>query len=335
MSNVNWRLLIRRRDHTFQPPSPEITARYGAPNACTECHDDRSPEWASAQLDRWYGDAGRARRQRALLVADAFYGAAAQSPEAPRLLASLLADRTQGVLVRASAADALGRLLPSGLASASRTESQTSFAEEGRGAAPRAEGSAAGSRPPAPAKASRSEVPLATFVNALIGGAADPEPGVRAVAVHALGLTGDARARIPVVARLTDSARLVRVRAAEALLALGVARLPAAAGEALARAQDEYAASLQTFPDRAEDHASLGWLEMERGAENRAIEALERALALDPAQWRAQVLLGIIDARHARYGAALDRWRAVKRAQPAYPNIDRLIAEAVRRQAAP
>ena len=31
MSDVNWRLLIRRRDHTFQPPVPENTAQFGIP----------------------------------------------------------------------------------------------------------------------------------------------------------------------------------------------------------------------------------------------------------------------------------------------------------------
>ena len=44
MSDVNWRLLNRRRDHTFQAPVPENTARFGIPNACTTCHEDRSPE---------------------------------------------------------------------------------------------------------------------------------------------------------------------------------------------------------------------------------------------------------------------------------------------------
>lgn len=324
MANVNWRLLIRRRDHTFQAPAPEITARYGAPNACTECHDNRSPEWASAQLDRWRaGDASR--RQRALRVADAFYAAADRQDTAPKQLATLLADRTQGVLVRASAADALGRLLAQGAASGPRTESQTSFADAAASPARSRAESTPGSPP----------IEAGAFVNALIGGAADPEPMVRAMAARALGLTADARATMPLAARLNDPARVVRVRAAEALLALGVARLPGAAGEVLTRAQDEYAASLQTFPDRAEDHAALGWLEMERGADARATAALERAASLDPAQPRAQVLLGILDARAGRYDAALDRWRAVRRAQPAYPNIDRLIDEATRRQTPP
>ena len=31
MSDANWRLLTRRRDHTFQPPVPETTTGYGIP----------------------------------------------------------------------------------------------------------------------------------------------------------------------------------------------------------------------------------------------------------------------------------------------------------------
>ena len=32
------------------------TARFGIPNACTTCHDERSPEWAARQMDEWWGD---------------------------------------------------------------------------------------------------------------------------------------------------------------------------------------------------------------------------------------------------------------------------------------
>jgi len=330
MSNVNWRLLIRRRDHTFQAPVPEITARYGAPNACTECHDDRSPEWAAGWLDRWYGPRDRERRVRALAIADGFYGAAERNPAALTTLASMLVDRTRGALVRASAADALGRLLAEPGRSAATTESQTSFADEERGAGI---GAGPASRSPAtPAAASTTAAARPELVNALIGGAADPEPMVRAMATRALGLLGQPRATAPLAARLTDAARLVRVNAAEALLNLGVVQFTGAQGTALVRAQDEYAASLQAFPDRPDDHVALGWLEMQRGHEPQAIAALDRALGLEPGHLRARVLLGIIDARHERYAEALDRWREVKRADPSYPNIDRLIEEAERRK---
>ena len=73
MSDVNWRLLNRRRDHTFAPPVPEMTAAYGAPNPCTTCHDNRSPEWAASVMDRWYGDG--ARRRAVVATANIMYAA--------------------------------------------------------------------------------------------------------------------------------------------------------------------------------------------------------------------------------------------------------------------
>ena len=67
MSDVrNWRLLIRRRDHTFQAPVPENTARFGVPNACTTCHDNRSPEWAATQMTAWWGDGDRRAKAASL-----------------------------------------------------------------------------------------------------------------------------------------------------------------------------------------------------------------------------------------------------------------------------
>jgi tetratricopeptide (TPR) repeat protein len=36
-----------RSDHSFRPPMPEATIRFGSPNACNQCHDDKSPEWAN------------------------------------------------------------------------------------------------------------------------------------------------------------------------------------------------------------------------------------------------------------------------------------------------
>jgi tetratricopeptide (TPR) repeat protein len=114
MSDVNWRLLTRRRDHTFAPPVPEMTAQYGVPNACTTCHDDKTPEWAVKTMDAWYGEANRARRSGVMRRADAMYRAGAGDRTAIPALASVLAEPAQGVVVRASAADFIGRLSAEG-----------------------------------------------------------------------------------------------------------------------------------------------------------------------------------------------------------------------------
>jgi len=36
-----------RSDHSFRPPMPEATIKFGSPNACNQCHDDKTPEWAN------------------------------------------------------------------------------------------------------------------------------------------------------------------------------------------------------------------------------------------------------------------------------------------------
>jgi predicted CXXCH cytochrome family protein len=318
MSDVNWRLLIRRRDHTFQPPVPEMTVAFGVPNACTTCHDNRSPEWASRQMDQWWGDTER--RKAAMAVADTMYRAGSGDATVLPQLARLAVDRSQGVLIRASAVEFMEQLaLGTAGAGSADAQSQTSFGYAS------AEGMKRGARKPATL--------LPEQINALIGAASDPEPMVRAHAVGALLASGDRdRAVTPIVARLVDQARVVRVRAAEALLTLGIAQLPGKAGEALGSAQDEYAISLQQFPDTASNHAELGWLEAERNRIESANSALENATRLDPRSARPLVIKGVIAARQNRFAEAIDLWRKAKSLEPTYPNIDQLIEEAQKRK---
>jgi tetratricopeptide (TPR) repeat protein len=229
-------------------------------------------------------------------------------------LARLAVDRNQGVLIRASAVEFIEQLAlgTAGMASAD-AQSQTSFADGKNDGASPAERI---NRRPAPKPATLTP----DQINALIGAAADPEPTVRAQAVNALVATGQ-RERIitPLVARLVDSARVVRARAAEALLGLGIAQLSGAAGEALARAQDEYAVALRDFPDAAANHAALGWLEAERDRTAQAIAALDNAIRLDPAAARPVVIKGVIAARAGRFAEAADLWRKAKALEPGYP----------------
>ncbi|HZP48173.1 MAG TPA: multiheme c-type cytochrome [Vicinamibacterales bacterium] len=297
MSDVNWRLFTRRRDHTFQPPVPEITARYGAPNACTTCHEDKSPEWAATTMDAWYGNRGR--RDAIVRVADAMYRAGADDAGALEDVSRLASDRSNGATIRASAAEFAGQLIAKRASAAPGT------------AAPAA----------APA-----------VVNALIGAANDPEPLVRATAVRSLGAVVDDRTTAVIAARLTDAARVVRVRAAAALLDRGIARLDGAVGAALARAQDEWSESLRTFNDEARDQTTLGWLELSRGREAPAVEALNAAIALDKSAAQPHVYLGVAAARAGRFDEAYKQFTSARALDPKYPNIDQLIAEAQKRK---
>lgn len=319
MSDVNWRLLMRRRDHTFQPPVPEITAAYGVPNACTTCHDNKSPEWAAKQMDEWWRDGDR--RKKAVSLASTMYRAGSGDPTVLGDLIKLGVDRSQSVLIRASAVDYVTQLVANrGVGMQPGTpQTQTSF----------------GYSTPSPTRAPAPALPPIppAVVNALIGAASDPEPMVRAAAVRALGAASDPqRAMLPLTARLVDQARVVRVRAADVLLAFGVVTLPGAAGQALTRAQDEYVLALQSFPDAAANHAELGWLEAQRGRTEAAQNALDAALRVDPRNARALVIKGVIAARASQFAEAIAFWKKARAIDPGYPNLDQLIAEAEKRR---
>jgi predicted CXXCH cytochrome family protein len=323
MSDVNWRLLIRRRDHTYKPPVPELTAAYGIPNACTTCHDNRSPEWAARQMDAWWGDG--ARRQTELSTADTMYKAGSGDPSVVPALASLAVDRSKNAFIRASAVDYLSEFLigRTGGATSPRTQqSQTSFVS----------GATAPAAPVAPiAPAAAGSTPA--IINALIGAASDPEPTVRAAAVRGLGAVNDQqRVLSPLTARLIDPARVVRARAAEVLMAFGVSHLPDAAGLALMRAQEEYALSLRSFPDSAANHAALAWLEAQRGRLPEALAAADDALRVEPRFARPWVIRGVILARQEKFADAVEAWKKARSLEPSYPNIDQLIREAEKRK---
>ncbi len=294
MSEVNWRMITRRRDHTFQAPVPEITTRFGAPNACTTCHEDKSPEWAASIMDTWYGNGDRRRATAAM--ADTMYRAGAGDPTVLPELARLAVDRSRGAPIRASAAAFMGQLL-------ARVAQDVS--------------------PASPAL-------RVSVVNALFGAAADPEPIVRIAAIRALGLVDEPRVPAVLAAHLTDQVRLVRVSAAEGLMSHRVTRLDDARGQALARAQDEWMESLRTFNDVAEDHTTLGWLEASLGRAATGADELKTAISLDPQSARAYVYLGVLAARAGDYAQALRHWKVAKTLAPTYQNLDLLIEAAQR-----
>lgn len=59
-----------RRDHSFRIPRPDQSVKYGTPNACTQCHDDKSDQWAADQIVEWYGPEREDHFSDALLVSN-------------------------------------------------------------------------------------------------------------------------------------------------------------------------------------------------------------------------------------------------------------------------
>jgi predicted CXXCH cytochrome family protein len=94
------------RDHAIGPPVPEATVRFGIPNACNTCHQDRSARWAQDALRKWNAAGSGARLLRR---AEAFHGGAKGDPAALPRLRALAADVGEPPLVRANAVGHLRR----------------------------------------------------------------------------------------------------------------------------------------------------------------------------------------------------------------------------------
>ena len=54
MPTKTYMVVDRRRDHSFRVPRPDMTVSIGTPNACTQCHTDRSADWAARAIAAWY-----------------------------------------------------------------------------------------------------------------------------------------------------------------------------------------------------------------------------------------------------------------------------------------
>ncbi len=57
-----------RRDHSFRIPRPDQSVKYGTPNACKECHQDKTNQWAANSIKNNYGSTRQNHFSDALLL---------------------------------------------------------------------------------------------------------------------------------------------------------------------------------------------------------------------------------------------------------------------------
>lgn len=93
-----------RRDHSFRIPRPDLSEKLGTPNACNQCHTDKTPQWATASLREWGVTFPASTKEPAVAFAQAARG----DQRAVPALAALASDRNAAVIWRASAMEALG-----------------------------------------------------------------------------------------------------------------------------------------------------------------------------------------------------------------------------------
>ncbi|KYH03555.1 ammonia-forming cytochrome c nitrite reductase subunit c552 [Bradyrhizobium sp. DOA1] len=102
----------RRHDHSLRIPRPDISVKLGTPNACNNCHGQKSAEWAAEAIERWHGPLRKGFQH----YADALQASWTDGPQAAQLLAVVAASPTAPAIARASALSELhSRVTPANI----------------------------------------------------------------------------------------------------------------------------------------------------------------------------------------------------------------------------
>jgi predicted CXXCH cytochrome family protein len=279
MPAKNYMVVQPRPDHSMRIPRPDLSVALGTPNACNQCHADRSAQWAADAVTKWYGTPKRPPHYGEVLAA-ARRGAA----NAPAALAALAADAAQPPIVRATALELLRG--PSAGVSERLAAAQDTDAELRATAAASLEDMAPSLRVPA----------LAPLLK-------DPVRAVRIAAARSLADLPhdqfDAPTRQAFDAALAEyvAAQKASLDMPGANLNLGV--LYARTGR-LSEAEAAYLAALKIDPDFTPARANLAQFYAERGRLADAERVLREGLQRQPAIGELQYSLGLLLAEQQR-----------------------------------
>ena len=91
-----------RRDHSFRIPRPDLSIQNGTPNACNQCHADKTNDWSERYITEWFG------KRRRYHYAQAFADAQKGKPEAASELKAILGNDLYPPNIRSLALQDLG-----------------------------------------------------------------------------------------------------------------------------------------------------------------------------------------------------------------------------------
>ncbi|MDA7823693.1 tetratricopeptide repeat protein [Opitutales bacterium] len=103
MPHKNYMVIDSRRDHSIRIPRPDLSAKFGQPNACTNCHSDKSFQWAAEAIDRIKGP----DRPKEVRHPAAFHAYRTGSSEAEKLLLEASLDKMSPAFTQSGALLAL------------------------------------------------------------------------------------------------------------------------------------------------------------------------------------------------------------------------------------
>ncbi len=97
MHGQNFMGVDYRRDHSFRIPRPDLSEKNGTPNACNQCHTNKSNKWASNYIEKWFGTS------RPYQYGEAFSAAINGDKDADKNLRKIITDDLYPTNIRAIA----------------------------------------------------------------------------------------------------------------------------------------------------------------------------------------------------------------------------------------
>jgi len=98
MPETTYMVVDPRRDHSIRIPRPDLSAQLNTPNACNQCHQDKSLDWVKKTFNKWYPAVTHKSH-----YGQVFLAAQQADPSALPKLATLAGDSSYSLMVRASA----------------------------------------------------------------------------------------------------------------------------------------------------------------------------------------------------------------------------------------
>lgn len=287
MPTKNYMVVHDRRDHSMRVPRPDLSVSIGAPNACTQCHTDRSADWAAKAVATWYPSG----RQTKPHYGTALHAGRTGAVNAEAQLDQLILDKSQPAIARAS-----GLLLLSRYASnASVPAIKAAIADSDpmvRMAVPRA------------LSASAPRAVIDVIFPLLL----DPVRVVRIEVARALAgidpqtMTLEQRGAFTTAYQELIGAEMIDADRPEAHLNIGLLKTRRQQPN---EAETEYQTALRIDPKFVPALVNLADLERARGLDKEGAELLRRAITIEPKNADIKHSLGLLLVRQRNYSEAL------------------------------
>lgn len=93
-----------RHDHSFRVPRPDLSVKYGTPNACSNCHKDKSEKVLADAIIKWYGP------KRIYHFAEDLIPGSRMDAQSEKHLTKLIDDKFVPKIIKATATFYLGSI---------------------------------------------------------------------------------------------------------------------------------------------------------------------------------------------------------------------------------